>query len=105
MNRRDFLSGCSSTWLAGSLLSGNLLKFNIASPAAPEADGTRQSPYFTTPSVTVWATDLAFFKSVGIRKLTSVTCWTNRQHVARFGEPPLKEYGRELLSWAETPSR
>jgi hypothetical protein len=43
--------------------------------------------------------DLAFFRSVGIRKLNSVTCWINRDYVARFGEPPLKEYGRELLSW------
>jgi hypothetical protein len=49
----------------------------------------------------VFHEDLAFFRSLGIRNLTSVTCWTNRRYVARFGEPPLKEYGRELLSWTE----
>ena len=43
--------------------------------------------------------DLAFLKKVGIRNITSVTCWINQDYVDRFGEPPLLEYGHELLSW------
>ncbi len=43
--------------------------------------------------------DLEFLKKVGIRNITSVTCWVNQDYVDRFGEPPLLDYGRELLSW------
>ena len=51
MNRRDFLSGCSSTLLAGSQLSGNLLRSNGAGAAAPEADSTQQTPYLTNKGI------------------------------------------------------
>jgi Domain of unknown function (DUF4838) len=43
--------------------------------------------------------DLAFYKEIGFKSITSVTCWTNQDYVDRFGEPPLNQYGKELLSW------
>jgi hypothetical protein len=49
----------------------------------------------------VFHEDLGFLKKVGIRNITSVTCWVNQDYVDRFGEPPLVDYGRELLTWSE----
>ena len=43
--------------------------------------------------------DLTFYKSMGINSITSVTCWTNQDYVDRFGEPPVMEYGNQLLSF------
>lgn len=43
--------------------------------------------------------DLAFYVNMGIRNITSVTCWMNQDYVDRFGEPHLQEYGRQLLSF------
>ena len=43
--------------------------------------------------------DLSFYNRIGIKNITSVTCWINKDYVDRFGEPPLREYGKELLSW------
>lgn len=43
--------------------------------------------------------DLNFYNRAGIKNITSVTCWISRDYVDKFGEPPLHEYGKQLLTW------
>jgi len=43
--------------------------------------------------------DLEFYKRIGVSGITSVTCWTNQEYVNKFGEPPIKEYGKILMSF------
>ncbi|MDD4190546.1 MAG: DUF4838 domain-containing protein, partial [Mangrovibacterium sp.] len=43
--------------------------------------------------------DLAFYKHLGIKSITSVTCWVNQDYADRFGEPPLQEYGKQFYEF------
>lgn len=49
----------------------------------------------------VFAADLNLYASRGVRHITSFAVFMDAEYVARYGEPPLREYGEELLwTWA-----
>ena len=43
--------------------------------------------------------DLQTYSRLGIRHVTSFACWIDGDYVARFGEPPVQEYGDTLLKF------
>jgi hypothetical protein len=44
----------------------------------------------------VFRDDLGFYRSKGIRHITTFAVWVDGDYLARFGEPPLREYGAGL---------
>ena len=49
----------------------------------------------------VFREDLATYAKRGIRHITTFACWADGDYVARFGEPPLAEYGGRLQRFPE----
>ena len=47
----------------------------------------------------VFRSDLNEYARRGIRHITSFAAWIDGDYVRRFGEPPLKEYGRGFFEW------
>ena len=47
----------------------------------------------------VFKDDLATYAKRGIRHITTFACWADGEYVARFGEPPVQEYGEILHSF------
>lgn len=49
----------------------------------------------------VLAEDVETYGSRGIRHITSFAVWVDNEYIARYGDPPLIEYGRTLLNWRQ----
>ncbi len=47
----------------------------------------------------VFTADLQAYGSRGIRHVTSFAAYIDAAYVAKYGEPPLKSYGKELQQW------
>jgi len=47
----------------------------------------------------VFAEDVATYGSLGIRHITTFSVWIDNEYIARYGDPPLREYGQTLLNW------
>jgi len=47
----------------------------------------------------VFEQDLETYAHYGIRHITSFACWADGNYVARFGEPPVQEYGDALFGF------
>lgn len=107
INQRDAKDGEHGKLL--DALYGNIEVFGIDNAQVFEywfdsyrasAWKTREEKWVKAPwNPEVLHCDLEFYKKIGFRSITSVTCWMNKDYVDRFGEPPLKQYGKELLSW------
>lgn len=49
----------------------------------------------------VFLDDLKTYAARGLRHVTTFAAWLDGDYVARFGEPPVDEYGEGLLSWGK----
>jgi hypothetical protein len=61
--------------------------------SAWQRDNPRKIPW----NAEVFRDDLATYAKRGIRHVTTFACWLDGAYVARFGDPPLAEYGAGLL--------
>jgi hypothetical protein len=53
----------------------------------------------------VFSSDLETYGSRGIRHATTFAVFIDREYIANYGEPPLRDYGNRLADWAPPPRR
>ena len=53
-------------------------------------------------SADVLQEDLETYSEFGIRHITSFACWIDGDYIARFGNPPVQEYGDALLRFKQS---